>query len=253
MGDLIYGKSLSHLSPSMNSKARYIGLNQRIPFEVLDAAIHSYLETGSIDRSYFLQSMQEFTSGINRANKAVSYVVQIITRQHHILEVFKKSTNAKDYIALRIEDRKALCLCLISLTYPIAYDLLVALAQGFKVQSQINKKFISEKVMSIYGSNRTVDIALDALLPMIIELNTIQRAKVSIYELASKLKIRNKFVSELIVYTDIKLSGSKSILIDDLGHRPWYSYFELPAFQVNKTYHLLSKKDGVLGKGYLTI
>lgn len=237
----------------MNSKTRYIGLNQRIPFEVLDAAIHTFLETGIVDRTYILQSVQEFTSGTNRANKAVSYVVQIINRQHHVLDVFKKNTSARDYIALRIEDRKALCLCLISLTYPIAYDLLVALAQGFKVQSQINKKFISEKVMSIYGSNRTVDIALDALLPMLIELNTIQRVKVSIYELASKMTIRNKFVSELIVYTDIKSSGSKSILMDDLGYRPWYSYFELPAFQSNKTYQLLAKRDGMLGKGYLTI
>lgn len=237
----------------MNSKARYIGLNQRIPFEVLDAAIHSFLETGNVDRAYILQSMQEFTSGTNRANKAVSYVVRIINRQDHILDVFKKTTRARDYISLRIEDRMALCLCLISLTYPISYDLLVAMAQGFKVQSQINKKFISEKVMSIYGSNRTVDIALDALLPMLIELNTIQRVKVSIYELASKLTIRNKFITELIVYTDIKSSGSKSILIDDLGYRPWYSYFELPAFQISKTHQLLSKKDGMLGKGYLTI
>jgi len=112
---------------------------------------------------------------------------------------------------------------------------------------------ILEKMMSIYGSNRAVDIALDALPPKLNELNTIRWVKISIYELALKLTIRNKFVSELIVYTDIKSSGSKSILIDDLGYRPWYSYFELPAFQVNKTYQLLAKRVGMLGKGYLTI
>ena len=44
---------------------------------------------------------------------------------------------------------------------------LVALAAGFKVQNQINKAFINQKVAAIYGSNRTMDIALDALLPMI--------------------------------------------------------------------------------------
>eukprot|EP01041_Mallomonas_annulata_P015474 gene15474-32706_t len=133
-----------------------------------------------------------------------------------------------------MDDRKALALCLISLTYPITYDLLISLAQGLKVQEQVNKKFISEKVMSIYGSNRTVDIAIDALLPMIIELNTIKRDKKSIYSIGSKLVISNKFIAEMIIYTDIKLSGSKSILVDELSHKPWFTYFEMSSFaQIN--------------------
>ena len=237
----------------MNSKGKYIGLNQRIPFEVLDSAIHFYLENGMVDRNYVFQRMQEFTTGTNRANKATSYVVQIMSRQSKLLEQLKKANSNTLYSSLRLDDRKALCLCLISLTYPITYDLLIALSQGFKVQSQINKKFISEKVKSIYGSNRTVDIAIDALLPMIIELNTIKRDKVSIYSIGSKLVITNKFISELIVYTDIKLSGSKSILIDELSFKPWYSYFEISSSTVDKFNLVISKKDSAVGKGYLTI
>lgn len=237
----------------MNSKGKYIGLNQRIPFEVLDSAIHFYLENGVVDKNYIFQRMQEFTSGTNRANKATSYVVQIMSRQSKLLDQFKKYNTNTLYSSLRLDDRKALCLCLISLTYPITYDLLIALSQGFKVQNQINKKFISEKVMSIYGSNRTVDIAIDALLPMIIELNTIKRDKVSIYSIGSKLVITSKFVSELIVHTDIKLSGSKSILIDELSFKPWYAYFEISTSIVDKFNILISKKDSAVGKGYLTV
>ncbi len=237
----------------MNSKGKYIGLNQRIPFEVLDSAIHFYLENGVVDKNYVFQRMQEFTSGTNRANKATSYVMQIMSRQSKLLEQLKKANSNTLYSSLRLDDRKALCLCLISLTYPITYDLLIALSQGFKVQSQINKKFISEKVKSIYGSNRTVDIAIDALLPMIIELNTIKRDKVSIYSIGSKLVIANKFVSEIIIYTDIKLSGSKSILIDELNFKPWYGYFEIPQINIDKFDILISKKDAAIGKGYLTI
>lgn len=237
----------------MSSKGKYIGLNQRIPFNVLDSAIHQYLENGVIDKDSIFERMQEFTSGSNRAKKATTYVLQILTRQKQILEQLKKALITVSYSALRIDDRKVLCLCLISLTYPICYDLLIALAQGFKVQSQINKKFISEKVMSIYGSNRTVDIAIDALIPIIIELNTIKRDKVSIYSMATKLIINNKFISELVVYTDIKLSGSKSLLIDELSYKPWYSYFDLSS-SVSSTFSiLLSKKDSAVGKGYLTI
>ena len=237
----------------MSSKGKYIGLNQRIPFEVLDSAIHYYLEKGKVDKDYILQRMQEFTSGINRANKATKYVAQILLRQVLLLDHLKMGLTNAPYSSLRIVDRKALSLCLISLTYPITYDLLIALSQGFKVQNQINKKFISEKVMSIYGSNRTVDVAIDALLPMVIELNTIKRDKVSIYSIASKLVIVNKFIAELIIYTDIKLSGSKSILIDDLNYKPWYAYFEIPGLSKANFVHLITKKDSAVGKGYLSI
>jgi hypothetical protein len=236
-----------------SSNGKYIGLNQRIPFEVLDSAIHFYLDNGEVDKTYIFQRMQEFTLGTNRVNKATAYVVQILTRQVQLLEQLKKAITNTPYNSLRIDERKALCLCLISLTYPITYDLLIALSQGFKVQSQVSKKFISEKVMLIYGSNRTVDIAIDALLPMIIELNTIKREKVSIYTIGSKLTINNKLISELIIYTDIKLSGSKSILIDDLSYKPWYSYFDMSGIIPNNFKLLLTKKDSAVGKGYITV
>lgn len=236
----------------MISKGKYIGLNQRIPFEVLDSAIHFYLDNGAVDKTYIFQRMQEFTSGTNRANKATSYVVQILTRQIQLLKQLKKAITNTPYNSLRTDDRKVLCLCLISLTYPITYDLLIALAQGLKVQTQINKKFISEKVMSIYGSNRTVDVAIDALLPMVIELNCIKRDKVSLYSLGNKLVVANRFIIELAIYTDIKLSASKSILLTDLTQRPWFSYFEISNKIGSSFDYLIDKKDSGLGGGYLT-
>lgn len=237
----------------MKSKGKYIGLNQRVPFEVLDITIQAYLENGSIEREFVLERMKTFTTGENRASKASSYVLQILNRQNKILTEFKKAHSEIAYSDLKLEDRKAFCLCLISLTYPITFDLLVALAQGFKVQPIINKKFISEKVMAIYGSNRTVDVAIDALLPMIIELQTLKREKVSIYSIGSKLRITNKFISEIVIFTDIKLSGSKSILLEDLSYKPWYSYFELPELETVTFKYLVTKKDSAIGKGYLTI
>jgi hypothetical protein len=236
-----------------NSKGKYIGLNQRIPFDVLDSSIHFYLLNGKVERSFILQHMLEFTSGINRANKATTYILQILSRQVNLLIQLKKQLKETAYNTLRVDDRKAFCLCMISLTYPITYDLLVALAQGFKVQDQINKKFINEKVMSLYGSNRTVDVAIDALLPMIIELNTIKRDKISLYSKAPTLILNNRFISELVFFTDIKLSGSKSILIDDLAHKPWYSYFVISTHDLGYFNLMVSKKEGTVGGGYLRI
>lgn len=237
----------------MNNKGKFIGLNQRIPFSVLDAGVSSFINNGLIIREQILQDMLEVTQGTNRASKATAYISQILNRQQHLLKQFSTVLKDTPYFSLKVEDRKALCLCMICLTYPITYDLLIALAQGFKVQDQINKRFISEKIMSIYGSNRTVDIAIDALIPMIIELNTIKRDKVSIYSLSVKQPITSKFIAELIIFTDIKLSGSKSILADDLNFRSWYLYFDLPETIGGSFTHLISKKDSAVGQGYLTI
>lgn len=237
----------------MNSKGKYIGLNQRIPFDVLDEAIRSYFSKGVISRAEILASFLEHTTGLNRAQKGSKYVNLIITRQEQILLKLKRSLKSVPYESLRKDDRKAICLCLIALTFPITYDLLAALSQGLKVQNQINKKFINEKIMSIYGSNRTVDIAIDALIPMVIELNAIKRDKVSLYSFGRKLLISSKLVSELAVYTEIKLSGSKSILMDDLSHRPWFSYFDLSTLEPTQSGHLITRKDSTVGKGYLTI
>lgn len=237
----------------MKSKGKYIGLNQRIPFEVLDSAVHSYLTNGTVEKDFIFQRILEFTNGENRAKKAANYVNQILTRQSHLLLQLKKELKDVGYNSLSIENRKSICLCIICLTFPIGYDLLIALAQGFKVQSQINKKFINEKVKTIYGSNRTVDVAIDALLPMIIELNTIKRIKVSQYSISDKLSVTNKYVAELIIYTDIKLSGSKSCLIEDLGFRPWYLFFKFSELATNNYSTLISKKDSEIGRGYFTI
>jgi hypothetical protein len=218
----------------------------------MDTAILQFLKSGEINKTKILSHIKEFTKGENRAQKGAKFAIQALRRQSKILEQFRKFVNPDSYCNLRLEERKAFVLCLLCLTYPITYDLLVALAAGFKVQSQINKTFINQKVAAIYGSNRTMDIALDALLPMIIELGTIKRDKISLYSKSERAVINNPFIQELITYTDIKLSGSKSILLEDVNYRPWYMYFEIMAFK-EQQYRLLRYSESLVGGGYLTI
>jgi hypothetical protein len=236
----------------MTATGKYIGINQRIPFDVLDAALYRLLRDKNMDKNSILSHLKEFTKGENRANKAAQYAVQILSRQENCINELNKTITAPAYLKLPITDRKAIVLALAALTYPIIYDLLIALATGFKVQSQINRQFINLKMASIYGSNRTLDIALDALMPMIIELNTIERVKISLYALTQKSIISYPAIIELLIYTDIKLSGSKSILVDDLQYRPWYMFFEVTLNKKN-SYTLFKYDESRIGQGYLTI
>jgi hypothetical protein len=237
----------------MNTTAgKYIGINQRVPFKVLDQGIHRFLQSGLVDREELKEYLREFTKGENRVSKAATYAKAILTKPTAALKAIKQNLVAETYLRLSEKERKALALSFLALTYPIAYDLLVALATGFKVQNQINKTFINQKMSAIYGSNRTLDIALDALLPMLIELGTIQRAKKSIYELAPHSTLQAAILTEVFIYTDIKLSRSKSILFQELTTRPWYEYYSV---EYKKEIHnkLLAFSEARIGGGYISI
>jgi hypothetical protein len=96
-------------------------------------------------------------------------------------------------------------------------------------------------------------IAVTEILPFIIECGVIERVKLGIYTIGSTLPVKNKAVSELIVFTDIILSASKSILIDEMGYKPWYTYYDLSNVSPVNFNILLSKKDSAVGNGYITL
>ncbi len=160
---------------------------------------------------------------------------------------------ADEYAQLNISDRKAIILCMFCNSFPITYEMLIGLAQAFKVQEIVSKEVLVQKIGAMYGSNRAMHIAVTEIIPLLMECGMINRIKVGRYSLSTNLVITNKFVFELIIYTDIKLSGSKSILIDDLGYKPWYIYFDVSGLAVDKFNLLISKKISAVGKGYLTI
>ena len=237
----------------MSSKGKYIGVESRVQYEVLEAAIYDYLSNGKLDKEKCLSHIKQFTKGENRAGKILKHISVLIAKNESIISKFSKQLDASAFAQLSSGERKALLLCLFCNSFPIAYDILIGFAQAFKVQSIVSKEVIIHKIGSAYGSNRAMHIAVTEILPFLIECGTIERVKVGIYSTGSKLSISNKVISELIVFTDIKLSGSKSMLIDELGYKPWYSYFELSNISPASFNILLAKKDSAVGKGYLTI
>lgn len=236
----------------MKSNKRYIGINQRIPFDVMDQALNDFLDSGQIDRERVLLHMLEYTKGENRAKKAVSYVVRVINHQSKLIDEFSKRIDRGFYLYLPEKERKVLVLCLISLTYPIMYELLAAIGKGLKAQDSVNKKFINEKIYTIFGSNRAVDVAIDAIIPMAIELNAIRRVKTSLYEKTPDINVLHPIISELVLLVDLKWSGTKTLLFEDLEFRPWFSFFNINLDRLQKP-SILKFQDGNFGKGYLSI
>jgi len=236
----------------MNQQTRkYIGINQRVPFSVLDRGLIRYLEDGITDRLALRRDLQEFTQGDNRLNKAVTYAYHILTKSTALLTALRKTMNADVYQQLPIPDRQAFCLCLLVCTYPIAYDLTIAFATGFKVQSRISRQYVAERIAAQYGSTRTIDIALDALLPMLIELGVTERSEVSIYSAQTSHTLSNPFIAEAYTYADLKASKLKSLLANELSVRPW-SFFFCPSISSNQPNILLKHLDSSIGGGYVS-
>ena len=236
----------------MSSKGKYIGISNRIPLVVMEYAIADYISTGQVNAPAYFKYIQEFTKGENRAKKTLSHLVSIITKNTNLINKLAKQIKG-DFLTLSDSDRRAVLICLYSLTFPIAYDILLAFSVGFKVQEVISKRVVLEKMGALYGSNRSMHIGVDETIPLFLDCSLVTRQKKGIYAKGLTFKITNNFVSELIIYSSIKLSGSKSILFDELNFKPWYSYFELPHLSNNNFSQLLSKKDSAVGKGYLTI
>lgn len=230
--------------------SKYIGINQRVPFSVIDNALSYYLESGELDREEILNEMLAVTKGANRAEKASKYAVQILTRPEPLLKGLQKGFSSGKYARLSENERKVIVLCLVCYTFPIVYDALCSIATVLKVQPQVSRAYINQKMGVIYGSNRTLDIALDAIIPMMIELNTIKREKTGIYVKGNSLNIKNHIIAELYIYSDIFLSGSKSINRDDVSYRAWF-FFNQVDFKPEVHNKLLKFTEGRIGGGYI--
>ena len=232
------------------AEGKFIGINQRVPFRVLDQGLFRFLQQGQLHRSDVLSDMLEVTGGRNRASKAAGYAVTVLSRPQAPLEELKAQLSAEDYMNLPDQERKVILMALLACTYPVAYDLMVILGSGFKVQPKINRAWINQKMAALYGSNRTLDIALDALLPMLIELGVMQREKTGIYAACPPYVPRLSISSVLYIYADLHCSGSKSILLDDLQSRPWYRFCTV-RFDVQAARYVLRLVEGSVGGGYV--
>lgn len=234
----------------MINKKKYLGINQEFPFSILDEVVFLYISGEEIEKEFVYKLLEEKIKGENRLSKAYSHIKLIFVKNEKILTRLQNELSPRDYLEIPLVERKALLLCLLSITFPVAFDLLNLLAKGFKVQSKINRNYIDQKMSSIYGSNRGIYNAVAALLPMFIDFDLIIRDRNGLYSAAASKAIFSEYISYLYIYTDIKLSGSKTILIEDLEYRPWYFYFE-PAVENLTDSNLLELREMQKGSGYL--
>ena len=212
----------------MGEKTRFIGINQRIPFQLMDKHLRIFLQTGRVDRSALKEDMALVYEGKNRADKGTQFAWRVLTHDTVSLDYIRKVIGNEKYANLKSSDRAALILALLSNAYPIFYDTIVILSKVYRVQNFVSRSYVTKKIGDLYGSNRTLDIALDAIFPMLVGLGVITRVKKGVYQTIARVDLVDEQVAELFVASGIRLSGGKHISLDDFDYRDWHFFFKPP-------------------------
>lgn len=235
----------------MSEKKKYFGIGQPIHYDTLNEVFLSYFSNKMLSREKIVELLKVYLHGENSINKAYNHVNRIITKNAILLEILKNKFTQNEFATLSPHENKCLIYCLVTLTFPVSYDLTNILARGFKAESKLNREYIDRKLTSIYGTNRSIYNAINALLPMYKEFDLIKKEK-TLFVSCSQNEINNKIVNEFLIYTDIKLSGSKSILLDDLEYRSFYYFFK-PSYKNFSQLDLIKTSESRIGQKYISI
>lgn len=156
-----------------------IGINQRIPLQILEIALRSYLN-GDYDEEYIIEQLQLDFDGENRIRKALNITNKIVRNNPIIPQV--EEEKERILLALKRENDRNLILTALSCTaFPFYYEVFREFARFLKVQEVVNTELIKKTMASQYGSNRSMENGLYCVIPMLIEAEIIERPKQGIY------------------------------------------------------------------------
>lgn len=156
-----------------------IGLDQRIPINVMEMAVRAVLD-GSYSVEWAKNSLESELGGKNRLAKAVTELGNATANNK--LMWFVKTNKEKVLEALQYKSDKTLVLVgLINAAFGFGYNTTMVMGKYFHVQDCISKALLAEKMSEVYAYNKSVDNALYRILPMLIEAGLIVRPSTGIY------------------------------------------------------------------------
>lgn len=166
---------------------RNISINQRIPLDVLEAALIAFLNE-QYSQAYVMEQLMGAFEGSNRLKKAYDIVRKIIPQTPLIS--FLTENKGPVLLALKNKnDRNLILISLLNAAYPFSFDILRVFGKYFQVQEFVNTSLIEKTISAKYGSNRATSNGMYAVIPMFIEGGVFEREKVGLYAFHGALTI----------------------------------------------------------------
>ena len=169
----------------MNNKP--IDINQRIPLDVLYAALDSHIN-GTYSEDYILQQLRLEFKGENRLKKSLRIVSKIILR-NPLAEFIEENRGQIKQAIKKKHDRNVILIALLNSTFGFSFDTLQFLGKYLSVQDFVNRETIKKSLANIYGGNRATENAIDSVIPMFIDAGLIKRETLGVYQQNADFKI----------------------------------------------------------------
>lgn len=158
-----------------------IGINQRIPIEIIEQAIKAVLDD-CYDNDYATELVRMEFNGENRIKKAVQ-IVNRLTKTNILMPFLKENAEKVKNALNNPEDCGLICISLVNSAYPFCYDVTSVMGRYFHAQHEIGMPLITSKLSAKYGTNRSLTNGLYCILPMLIEAGFIERSRHGFYQI----------------------------------------------------------------------
>ncbi len=163
-----------------------IGIEKRISLGVLELALRAAMD-GSATPEYFKGLAMTECSGENRIKKVV-VVLNRMTIKNKLLDYINDNRQKVESLMNSHYGRSLLYVAIMCSAYRIFYDTISILGKFFHVQDQVKREYLLKKLSEIYGSNRSLEVGFDCIIPMLMEAKFISRPKPGVYEIIRQQK-----------------------------------------------------------------
>ncbi len=163
-----------------------IGIEKRVSLSILELALRAVLD-GSASSNYFMELALAGCTGTNRAKKSVA-LLNRLTVKNSLLPYIEAHSEQVNHMLRSNMDKPLLFSAMMCAAYTLFYDTVSLLGKYFHVQKTVSRAFLLQKLSEKYGSNRTLDVAFDCVMPMLIEAGIIQRSGPGVYALVKQEK-----------------------------------------------------------------
>jgi len=161
-----------------------IAIEKRVSMSTVDLALRAALNNELTD-DYVRELAAVECSGANRMKKVAALLRRLVVRNPLLPTLVEQ----KDAVISMLDsnvDRPLLFAALMSSSYSIFYDTLRIAGKYFHAQNDITRPLMLTKLSDKYGSNRSLDVAYDCIMPMLLDAGLIHRKSQAVYNIVKQ-------------------------------------------------------------------
>ena len=196
-----------------------VDINQRIPLDVLNIALESYLND-TYDQEYIIEQLQLEYSGPNRLKKSLRIINKILNGE--VVGLLKENRELVSQLLKRRFDKNIILIALLNSAFPFSFDVLACFGKYFSVQDVVSSEVVKKSISSVYGGNRSTENGLYSVIPMFLEAGLFERPAQGIYEFIPVEYSLHEFT--LQVFQESFKSNNRGVFIESDSYNPYFLF-----------------------------